>query len=366
MGGPGGIGGFLQGLLGGGGQAQAAPAPATGGAAPAAPAAGGQGGFDLSKIPMPQTSFLDHPLVQGALATYLGAISSPSHMGLGGAIGHGGLAGLQAYSSARQAQYQPYLIGAQLGQIQSTISKNTAQTAHFNAQTAQIAGEGQSNQNLAAALSARAQQLPPGPERDEMMQDAATIGSSTKWINPIDYKKAIGEEAVKKIEMQQKQWELQYKDPAELQHLQAGTEHEQAGTIAEGLRSQYTQGQIAMQPLEADVKRADIAGKRITQGKDVIAAANEAAKEFDATHPGMMGGKPWGTAETTARRQAFVTQRLREQGLLPQQQAGGGAGQMHQGMHGAAAQQGLRVGSDGMAYDASGGAYRWQPEGEEE
>src|SRR6516164_4359097 len=89
----------------------AAPAgtPPTGGAA--APAAGG--GTDwlsqLSQMPAPSQGLLDSPGLQGALSAYFGAISSPRQQGLGGAIGHGGLAGLQAYEQAKTAQYQPYL-----------------------------------------------------------------------------------------------------------------------------------------------------------------------------------------------------------------------------------------------------------------
>ncbi len=55
-------------------------------------------------------SLLSHPLVQGALATYFGAISSPRREGWGGAIGHGGLAGLGQYGQAQQLRQQlPYL-----------------------------------------------------------------------------------------------------------------------------------------------------------------------------------------------------------------------------------------------------------------
>jgi hypothetical protein len=83
-------------------------------------------------MPAPSQGLLDSPGLQGALSAYFGAISSPRQQGLGGAIGHGGLAGLQAYEQAKTAQYQPYLIGAQIAdahaktlQAQSTAELNT-------------------------------------------------------------------------------------------------------------------------------------------------------------------------------------------------------------------------------------------------
>lgn len=61
----------------------------------------------------PQTGImgaLNNPGVQGLLATYFGAVSSPREAGLGGAIGRGGLSGLQAYSNAQQQQQMlPYM-----------------------------------------------------------------------------------------------------------------------------------------------------------------------------------------------------------------------------------------------------------------
>ncbi len=67
-------------------------------------------GSEISGAGQGLENFLSHPAVQGALATYLGAISSPRRLGWGGAIGRGGLAGLGAFSEARrQEQTLPFL-----------------------------------------------------------------------------------------------------------------------------------------------------------------------------------------------------------------------------------------------------------------
>jgi hypothetical protein len=88
-------------------------------------------GQALSGAGQTATNVLANPLVQGALATYLGAISSPRSQGLGGAIGHGGLAGLGAFGQARQAQLQLPIqrAAAQSAQLQLPVQQAAAQQA---------------------------------------------------------------------------------------------------------------------------------------------------------------------------------------------------------------------------------------------
>jgi hypothetical protein len=107
-----------------GGQSQAPIDPTTGQPNPYQPQTGLMGA-------------LNNPGVQGLLATYLGAVGSPRSEGLGGAISHGGLAGLQQYSQAQQQQQMlPYmqaelqtkqLQAKQLGMELKPLTKDQAQ-----------------------------------------------------------------------------------------------------------------------------------------------------------------------------------------------------------------------------------------------
>lgn len=72
---------------------------------------------------------LGHPLVQAALATYLGAISSPRREGWGGAIGHGGLAGLGQFAQAEKLQQELPLQQAQTQEAQAKATGETAKQA---------------------------------------------------------------------------------------------------------------------------------------------------------------------------------------------------------------------------------------------
>ena len=73
---------------------------------------------------------LSHPLVQAALATYLGTISSPRRMGLGGALGRGGLMGLGQFAQAEQMRQEMPLRQAQtqeaLAKAQGEVGKEQA------------------------------------------------------------------------------------------------------------------------------------------------------------------------------------------------------------------------------------------------
>ena len=76
---------------------------------------------------------LGHPLVQAALAAYLGAISSPRRLGWGGAIGRGGLAGLGQFSQAEQLQNQLPLQQAQTQEAQAKAAGEIAKQRDITA-----------------------------------------------------------------------------------------------------------------------------------------------------------------------------------------------------------------------------------------
>jgi len=64
---------------------------------------------------------LSNPLLQTALAGYLGAIGSPRYKGIGGAISQGGLSGLEQFSQAEQLKTQLPLQQAQTQLAQQQV-----------------------------------------------------------------------------------------------------------------------------------------------------------------------------------------------------------------------------------------------------
>src|SRR5215831_2517905 len=223
----------------GGGTPQAAAAPAAGGAAGSA--AQPTTGPDLGNIPI-QSSFLDNPYLQGALGAYFGAISSPRYLGLGGAIGRGGLGGLQAYESARKEQYQPYLIGAQIAKEQAETGKATAEGKLADVRAGQIGGNLQHNNNLAASLRLSVKNNPNmDPQvRDQYLSIADSIeGDTSQAWNPSEvFSKPfdIGQKVAQTQEAQARTGEIVAKLPGELGIQQAQIERDRASTV-EALQS---------------------------------------------------------------------------------------------------------------------------------
>ena len=83
-------------------------------------------GSDLSALGTGAESFLSHPLVQGALAAYLGAIGTPRYEGMGAALSRGGLAGLGGVAQAEQQKYQIPILQAQAQQAQAQLKPLSA------------------------------------------------------------------------------------------------------------------------------------------------------------------------------------------------------------------------------------------------
>ena len=79
---------------------------------------------------------LSNPLLQGALATYLGTIGSPRHGGLGRALASGGLGGLQTFNQAEQLKQKLPLEAAQTAEALGTAGLRAAQTRKTSAKPA--------------------------------------------------------------------------------------------------------------------------------------------------------------------------------------------------------------------------------------
>jgi hypothetical protein len=106
-----------------------------------------QGGGLLDSI----SQILSHPAVQGLLGAYFGAVSSPRQMGVGGAIGRGGLEGLGMANQAQLLRSKIPLQQAELERARAQIPEAQARTRYLNAQ--------------APLADARTQSLQPiGPE----------------------------------------------------------------------------------------------------------------------------------------------------------------------------------------------------------
>ena len=200
MGGPG--GGpldYVKGLwnaVTGNAQQPAAPAatPAASGAAAAPAAAGDTTGPQYGNLPIPKQTFIDNPWVQGALATYLGAIGSPRREGLGGAISHGGLAGLSAYQTARENLYKPYLLGAQIAHTQAQTAELGTKTGLEAAKTKQITGIAEGNATQAAQLRAAMPGMTPEQrQRAEMIANVTATDTSRTWKFEDSLKAVYGE-----------------------------------------------------------------------------------------------------------------------------------------------------------------------------
>jgi len=245
--GGGGILGYLQGLgsaLAGNAQQQPAAAPAAGGGAatPASPYLQGaqvaaQQGTpqSASDIPIQKPGLLDNPYLQGALGAYFGAISSPRQLGWGGAIGRGGLGGLSAYESAKKAQYEPYMLRAQIQHLGAQTAAEQAKAGLDISKTGQISGIADHNTALAGQLRLAAQQPGMDPHvRDQYLANAAAIeGDKTKaWDPTTAFSKPweIGKDIATAQAEQQKVIESQAKLPGELGIQQAQIQRDLAET----------------------------------------------------------------------------------------------------------------------------------------
>lgn len=146
--------------------------PSPVGGPPPPPNAGPQGAAgtpppSASAAPAPSPDFmtglehgLSNPLLQGAIASYLGTIGSPRREGWSRALAHGGLAGLGTFNQAEQQKSQLPLQAAQLAAEQQKIPQLQAQTKLDNARTEKLAGDPAANAASADSLAVMAQSEP--------------------------------------------------------------------------------------------------------------------------------------------------------------------------------------------------------------
>lgn len=195
-------------------------------------------------------NILGHPLVQAALGTYFGAISTPREYGLGGAIGRGGLAGLQGFEQARQMQQQlPLLRAKAMSSLmdiplkQQEISEKGAHAGLLKAETGQylppepdfaktlsLAAQSEPDPTLALTKQLLSVGLANGGMKSS---DAAKILSTAAIAgSQVALRQAQVQLAQETGQLRQEQTEVEKMKPAEIQaHIGAmGTE---AGAAAE-------------------------------------------------------------------------------------------------------------------------------------
>jgi hypothetical protein len=126
-----------------------------------------QSGSFLGGLGSDLGSFLSHPLVQSALASYFGAISTPRYMGRGAALGRGGLAGLQTLGQAEQRQAMLPKLQAEskldIAKAQQAIQQAQAQKALLNwIDTDPAAQKMDPQQRMIFRLAVTSGHIPPG------------------------------------------------------------------------------------------------------------------------------------------------------------------------------------------------------------
>jgi hypothetical protein len=307
--------------------------------------------------PLPKPGILDSPGVQGLLSAYLGAIGSPRSKGMGGALSAGGLAGLSAYQQAKSAQFQPYLMGAQLAHLQSQMGAEKASTAHTMAETQQMAGEAEANKQFATQLHQMADQETDPKQKQKLLTIANGVAVAPKWVNPNDVMKDLDAAEKDAVEMQtanlhnqQQQWELTTLDPLKAQHEAAGISAEGASTMHSEVA---TEGERLKQQLVPDERAATI-----------TTTDEKLDKQYDAAHPYARLTMP-GYNDA---KEAWKTQQKVKLGVMrpkaastpgaPPPKPGDG---ITPGMQAQAKSQGLTIGPDGLAYDAQGTPHRFDP-----
>jgi hypothetical protein len=90
-------------------------------------------------------------MLQGLLSAYFSAAGAPRATGIGGALKAAGLGGLQAYDTARAAQYAPYKTLAELEKSGADVGKSRAEASLAYGKAQQLAGITQQNKDTATA-----------------------------------------------------------------------------------------------------------------------------------------------------------------------------------------------------------------------
>jgi hypothetical protein len=236
----GGIGDYLKnlwGALSGGGGTTPQQQSGTTSAATSAPAAATSDAAAPEGLPPVSTSFFDNPYLQGALATYLGAIGSPRREGLGGAIAKGGLAGLGAYNAAQKAQYEPYIQGAKIAHEQAQTKQALATAAHEEETTKGLRGIPAHNASIGAQLlAAKSTMSPESAQRADMIANAISTDTTKAWDMETVLKAVYGEPTeelrnrMTAVHEQSATDIAQAKLPGELQKQQADIQRDYAET----------------------------------------------------------------------------------------------------------------------------------------
>jgi len=251
----------------------------------------------FANIPIQQQGFLDNPLVQGALATYLGAIGSPRQRGFGGAIAAGGLAGLKQYESARSAQLQPYLIGAQIQKMGAEIQKDRAGARLDEGKVAQLQGIATQNHQTAEAARAQAKKFREAGQTEiaDLMEANATAvdwATNKSWdpglllLRPYDAKRDIGEFNKNAAEADELTERAQVVDPAQAtkdtaQAAQAGEE----GDLAHARATQEVPAQALRDRAEAAASRSRAATSDQERQHYMAESQDLYGKLWDTMHP---------------------------------------------------------------------------------
>src|SRR5262245_59059320 len=287
-------------FTGGGGAHTPAASPTT----PPAGAAGGQAAAPASYPnymsanipPLQKDSFLDNPLLQGALAAYFGAISSPRSKGFGGALGAGGLAGLKQYESAQKAQLEPYLMGAQIQKLGAEMEKDRAGAKLDIQKVEGLKGIASQNHQTALAMRDQAKKLrATQPEMADLMEsNAAAVDYQTNkaWdpglmlLRPYDAQKDLAQFKKDSAEADEATVRAQKVLPAEasMDTARAG----QAGAEADLAHTRATQ-EVPMQAFKDEAEgyaaRARTATSDAERAEYMSKLQETGAKIYDAQHP---------------------------------------------------------------------------------
>ena len=273
-----------------------------------------QGGGLLDSI----GHILSHPAVQGLLGAYFGAVSSPRNMGWGGAIGRGGLMGLETYGLGEQVrseqqkqalEQQKYQTQQQaIGQLPSSVQPFARAGVdpkigmELETQKQGLAA----NQQTAAAMVQFANQQTDPAKKARYNFLASSIAQSPKPVDGNKIMEAMGRDDLNTIHA-----EL-YKQ--QIPEAQARTQEALAGVgekQASAQRSLAEAGAVGPR-LGLEQKRVDLEGQRLAaqagpqkaqqeRAKAFSAAYNKAMTDYVKAHPqhlmGLVGG---GTPEEAA------------------------------------------------------------------
>lgn len=304
---------------------QPGPAPQQGQAPP--PPQPGQGTTgaappqDSGIPPVPPSSALDSPALQALLAGYFNFIRSPRSQGLGGALGSAGAGALGQYASARQAQYIPQMLAAQLGVQHSEVTKNLAAAKVDQMKAGEPERNLLANGDTATQLQAYAATLQNKNEAAMLTTFANSIKNDpTKSWGYGEALKAFDEQARAQEEIQRgKLFEFEGPGPGTLGSARAdeASAAAAASRAAAGVSQQQQKkiaGEVAQQPVDLAKKTADVFR---TQADTLQAQANAAKTDAERAD---IYGKMWDLDHSAAADvKGTITRGLTRQQYIDQQ-----------------------------------------------